>query len=234
MQALDAQADQARHRRNTLPEHAEIASLTGERAKLDAQLRDARVAVDDLTLAQQKADADVEQVKARRTRDQQRMDAGLIANPKDLQRMQEELVSLNRRISVLEDAELEVMEQLEDAQRNLDDLTAKVEATDERLAALDSSRTQKAAEIDEELTRLEQQRATMIADLPADLLGLYDRLRGQKGGVGAAEIRARQCGGCMLSLDASEVARIKAAPVDEVVRCEECSRILVRTSESGL
>ena len=64
-------------------------------------------------------------------------------------------------------------------------------------------------------------------------MALYERLREQKG-VGAALLRARQCGGCNMSLDASELSRIRAAPADEVIRCEECQRILVRTDESGL
>ena len=51
---------------------------------------------------------------------------------------------------------------------------------------------------------------------------------------GRTSLRARQCGGCNMTLDASELSRIRSAPVDEVVRCEECQRILVRTDESGL
>jgi len=77
-------------------------------------------------------------------------------------------------------------------------------------------------------------RGPVVADLPADLLALYEKLREQKGGVGAAELRQRRCGGCQLTLDNAEIAAIKARAVDEVVRCEECSRILVRTAESGL
>ena len=65
--------------------------------------------------------------------------------------------------------------------------------------------------------------------MPADLLALYDRLRASKNGVGVAELRARQCGGCMLSLDNAELADIGAKAEDEVVRCEQCQRILVRT-----
>jgi predicted nucleic acid-binding Zn-ribbon protein len=65
-------------------------------------------------------------------------------------------------------------------------------------------------------------------------MALYDRLRNSKGGVGAAALRARECGGCRLSLDNAELAVIRKAPSDEVIRCEECQRILVRTSESGL
>lgn len=234
VQALDARADQLRHQRARLPELAEIASLREERSRLDDRRRDAQISVEDLTAAQTKADADVEQVKARRTRDQQRIDQGLITNPKDLQRMQGELESLERRISVLEDEELEVMAALEDAQRTLDQLTAEVADADKRLALLAEERDRKTAEIDAQLAEVESERATKAEGVPEDLMGLYDKLRAQKGGVGAAELRARQCGGCRLTLDNAELSVIRSSPSDLVVRCEECSRILVRTSESGL
>ena len=115
LQELDSRADLLRHQRETLPELAEIAALTAARAELDGKRRDAQISVDDLTAEQAKVDADVEQVKTRRTRDQDRMDQGLISNPKDLERMQGELESLQRRITSLEDDELEVMARLEDA-----------------------------------------------------------------------------------------------------------------------
>ena len=94
VQELDSRADLLRHQRATLPELAEIAALQASRAELDGQRRDAQIAVDDLTAEQAKVDADVEQVKARRERDRDRMDQGLITNPKDLERMQDELESL--------------------------------------------------------------------------------------------------------------------------------------------
>ncbi len=234
MQELDAHADQLRHQRATLPELAEIDSLTQSRAELLDQQRDAQILVDDLTVEQTKADADVEQVKTRRTRDRDRMDQGLITNPKDLARMQQELVSLERRITSLEDTEIEIMEKLEEAQAGLDSLSSQVSATDVRLADLVASRDEKTAAIDTELSGIEAERAPTVADVPADLLALYDKLRASKNGVGAALLRARQCGGCMLNIDNAELAVIKAAPSDEVIRCEECQRILVRTSESGL
>ena len=162
------------------------------------------------------------------------MDQGLITNPKDLERMQHELESLERRITSLEDEELEVMATLEDAQRNLDSLTAQVTAADERLAVLAASRDEKAVEIDKELAELEARRTPVVAEVPADLLALYEKLRAAKGGVGAAALRARQCGGCRLTIDHAELALIAQKPDDEVVRCEECQRILVRTGESGL
>lgn len=213
---------------------AEIAELGKTRDSLVDQARDAQIVVDDLTTEQKKIDADVEQVKTRRTRDRDRMDQGLISNPKDLERMQHELESLERRITSLEDEELEVMATLEDAQRTLDSLLAQVTAAEERLATLGAVRDDKVGGIDQELAEIEQRRAPAVEVLPGDLLALYDKLRAAKGGVGAAALRARQCGGCRLTIDNAELAVIRQKPDDEVVRCEECQRILVRTDESGL
>ncbi len=234
VQALDARADQLRHQRRSLPEIDEIARLTASRGELVDLARDQQIVVDDLTAAQKKADLDVEQVKTRRTRDRERMDQGLITNPKDLERMQHELASLDRRISTLEDEELEVMEELEEAQVRLAQLHVQVTEHDEQLDVLVVQRDKRLAEIDDELSRLTGERTPLVADVPEDLLALYERLRESKGGVGAAELRARQCGGCRLTLDAAEVSAIRTAPEDQVVRCEECQRILVRTAESGL
>lgn len=211
-----------------------IGELRATRKRLDDDVRDARIARDDLDRAQRKADADVEAVKTRRKRDQERMDSGAVGNPKDLERMQQELVSLDRRISVLEDEELEVMEQLEAAQETVTELEARLEETDRKLAVAEDEHAAVVAEIDKDLAAVEADRGPAAEGMPADLMALYDRLREQKGGVGAAELRARQCQGCMITLDSAELARIKGLPSDEVVRCQECSRILVRTSESGL
>jgi hypothetical protein len=234
VQELDSRQDQLRHRLATLPQLAELKDLTRRRTELDDRARDARIVVDDLTRAQKRADADVEQVKARRKRDQDRMDQGLITNPKDLERMQGELVSLERRINELEDAELEVMEQLEDAQRVLDELTTQVSELDEKIAASTATRDEAASELDKQLTETAGDRDRTASDMPEDLMALYTRLREQKGGVGAAILRARSCGGCSLQLNSSELAEIAKTPPDVVLRCEECNRILVRTSESGI
>ena len=81
---------------------------------------------------------------------------------------------------------------------------------------------------------MEEERSTIAVGLPADLLALYEKLRAQKDGVGAAALRRRECEGCRLTLNASDLGIIAKAPTDEVLRCEECNRILVRTGESGL
>ena len=217
-----------------MPETAQLAELTSRRQATDNQVRDLRIAVDDLTAEQKKADRDVESVKARRERDQSMVDSGSVKNPKDIERMLHELTSLDRRISDLEDVELEVMERLENAQQSLDERTGELASLDEQIATVGAARDKKSGEIDAQLADTVAERTLTVDGLPEDLLALYEKLREQKGGVGAAALRAKQCGGCRLTLDASILGEIAARPSDDVVRCEECGRILVRTGESGL
>ena len=234
MQELDSKLDALRHQAANLPEVAELKELTATRSELDGRVRDLRVQVDDLTREQRKADADVEQVKARRVRDQQRLDGGAVSHPKELQRLQQELVSLDRRIGELEDIELEVMARLEDAERDVATLQQQLVDADRRIQELTASRDERMAGLREQAATVRSDRAAKVEGVPAELLSLYDRLREQKGGVGAALLRARRCGGCSLELNRSELADVAKKPSDEVVRCDECGRILVRTGESGL
>ena len=189
--------------------------------------------VDDLTAEQRRADADVEQVKARRVRDQGMIDAGQVKDPKALERMLGELQSLNRRIDDLEEVEIEVMERLEEAQQAVERYTADAAALETEIEAVRSAYEKTSGELQAQLAAVQDERGTTASGLPEDLMALYEKLRAQKGGVGAAALRRRECGGCRLTLNASDLGIIAKRPSDEVVRCEECNRILVRTGESG-
>ena len=74
-----------------------------------------------------------------------------------------------------------------------------------------------------------ERREGIAAEIDDPLLALYDRIRDSSGGLGAAEFTHGRCGGCRLELNPVDVSAIERAASDEVVRCEECSRILVRT-----
>jgi predicted nucleic acid-binding Zn-ribbon protein len=197
-------------------------------------VRDLHVQVDDITTEQKRADADVELVKSRRDRDQAMVDSGEIKDPKALERMLGELKSLHRRINDLEDVEIEVMERLEEAQQSLARHTvelADLETENTQVQAAYEKRTQ---DLQAQFAAVQDERRTAVSGMPEDLMTVYEKLRAQKDGVGAAALRRRECGGCRLTLNASDLAIIGKLPTDEVVRCEECNRILVRTGESGL
>ncbi|MGH3456613.1 zinc ribbon domain-containing protein [Aeromicrobium sp.] len=234
LQAKDSALAQLDHRRTSLPEHARIAELEKQSEELDGQRIEADTAVSDLTRAQAKADAEVEQVKARRARDEDRLSSGAITNPKDLASLQHELGALERRISTLEDDELEVMEQLEEAQNRLNSVTADLDAVKVDLEHVTTARDSAIEAIDAQAATAANEREEVLAQVPEDLLSLYSKVREQYGGLAAAVLRARRCEGCRLELNGADLREIAAKPDDEVLRCPECSRILVRTAESGL
>lgn len=231
---LDAELGRLEHRRKNLPEHAEVSRL----AERDRALRDEITALEaregDLKREQAKADADVDQVRSRIGRDRARLDAGQVSSPRELENLQSEIESLLRRQSDLEDVELDVMERLDAAQARLKEAGAERVAVAADMEAVTSRRDAAVAELDGLAAQALERRSAVAAQEPADLLDLYERLRAQHGGVGAAALRRGQCQGCHLTLNAGDLSVIRAAAPDDVVRCEECRRILVRTDESGL
>ncbi len=232
LQAIDTALQQLAHRRRTLPELAELEAAARELSALEDERVRAQVAVDDLDRDIARFERDIDQVRARKARDQQRLEAG--SGPvKELEALQHELATLARRQSELEDAELELMEQRETAQAALDSVTGRLAELTERRAATEARRDQAFADIAKEQEFKQGARKPLAADLPADLITLYDKIRTESG-LGAALLRSGRCGGCRIELYGADLARVKAAPADEVVRCEECRRIMVRTSESGL
>lgn len=234
LQEQDSALAHLAHRRRNLPQHAEIAEVDQRIRELDGRRIEAQTRVSDLERVQAKADAEVELVKARRTRDEERLNAGVITNPKDLAGLQSELTALERRVATLEDEELEVMEALEAAQGELEGLVAALDgerATHDQLAV---QRDELVAQIDAEVAAASTARDEVRPAVPDDLFTLYEKVAASHGGLGAAALRARRCGGCHLEINGADLRELAAEPQDAVVRCPECGRILVRTSESGL
>jgi predicted nucleic acid-binding Zn-ribbon protein len=232
LQDLDLQLDVVATKRKSLPEHQALTDLGAEKSVVDRELVGADTEVSDLRREQKKADSDVDQVRQRKARNQQRIDSGQISSPKDLENLQHEIGSLDRRISDLEDAELEVMEKLEAAEVVQADLQGRAEAFAGRQAELEGTRDAALKELDEQRATLGDQRSAIAAELPDDLVTLYLKLRERNGGIGAAPLVGKRCMGCRMELAPSDLSKIKASAPEVVQRCEECGRILVRTAES--
>jgi hypothetical protein len=233
LQAIDTTLAQLAHRRRILPERAELESLARELSALEDQRVRAQVAVDDLDRDITRLEKDVDQVRVRKDRDQARLTMG--SGPaRELEALQHEMASLNRRQSELEDSELELMEQRETAQGVLDGIEQRLAEARDKRAATEERRDRALTDIAKEEESKISGRAPLAADLPADLVALYDKIREVSGGLGAALLTGGRCGGCRIEFSGADRARIKAADPDEVVRCEECRRIMVRTAESGL
>ena len=233
VQDHDTRLAQLAHRRRVLPEHAEVDQLERRAQHLADELITLRSVAGDVARELTKAEADVELVRQRAARDQGRLDAGQ-GSAKDLQALQHEIVSLAHRQSALEDVELAVMERAEAAQQAVADCQAEAARVTQELADVVSRREAALATIAQEEASVSRARADAAAGLPTDLLALYEKIRSTADGVGAARLRARRCEGCRMELNATDIARIRAAEQDAVLRCEDCRRILVRTPDSGL
>ena len=229
VQDLDTRLAQLAHKRRSLPALARIAELDAQIADLDTALVTSRTAASDLRTEVAKAETDVEQVRSRAARNQARLDGGQVG-AKDAQALTSELASLAARQSHLEDVELEVKERLEAHEAAVAELEKAYAALQADRAAVVAERDAGFAEIDAEADRVRAERERAAEGLDQGLVALYERLRGQHG-TGAAALRGNRCEGCRLELTSVDLEAIRSRPADAVVRCEECSRILVRLTD---
>jgi predicted nucleic acid-binding Zn-ribbon protein len=234
LQQLDSTLDRLAHRRRTLPELAEYEDLEQRSGELRDAIVAAETEVSDLDREQVKAERDVDSVRQRADRDRNRLDSGQVSSARDLENLQSEIASLQRRQSDLEEVVLEIMERRETADAKLADQRRAQEQQQTKLTEVAERRDNALRELDEEAGLSSTARTAVAKDIPDDLLQLYERLRGQLSGIGAAVLLRGQCQGCHLALNTVDLNRIRSAAPDEVVRCEECRRILIRTAESGL
>jgi predicted nucleic acid-binding Zn-ribbon protein len=227
VQALDTRTQQLDHARRTHPLRAKVAELSEQLAAARGTRAASRTRAGDLRRDVAKAEADVEQVRTRAQRDQGRLDSGQ-ASVKDVQAITADLEALARRTEALEEIELEAMERLEAEEANVAHDEAEHDRIAAELAAAEQELAGAVAVLDDEAVQVAAQRVEKVKGIDAGLVALYERLRGQLAGLAVAPLRGRACGGCRLELNPSDLARISAAPEDQVVRCEECGRILVR------
>ncbi|GAC78723.1 hypothetical protein SAMN04488550_2848 [Gordonia malaquae] len=229
---LDADIAKAQHARKNLPEDAELAELaTALEAARDDVAR-SRVAVDDLQAVYDKIDAELTGMAEHAARDQAAIDAGTVGH-KALTELQHELDHLIRRRDDLEAEMLELMEQQEATGTEADRAEAALLVLTEKELDLVAQRDSSAAAAEQKVADITDRRGSLAATIDGPLVAIYDGLRG-RGQVGAGLVQARRCGACRMELDPRTLSRIAAADEDEVLRCEECGAIMVRTNHSGL
>jgi predicted nucleic acid-binding Zn-ribbon protein len=232
LQAADTALSQLAHRRVNLPELAAIADRAQRAAALQNEVVDAQTRLSDIAAEQRRLETDVDTVRARATRDEGRMQAGGLPS-RELESLQHEIATLARRQSTLEDEVLDAMERAEEADGALRDATSRLDTVLAEQRELETKRDAAFAEIDAAVALRQPERDSIVAEIPADLLALYERARAQ-GGTGAALLRQRRCEACHIELSGSELSSVRGAAPDAVMRCDNCRAILVRTAESGL
>ena len=224
---FDQQTNSLRHKAATLPE---IAELAGTVIKSN-NARDLRIAAEtelsDVKRELLRAEADVEQVVSRITRDEARLIGGS-ASPKELEQLQHEVGSLGVRRAELEEVELEIMMRVDAINERISTLKAEEAEHAAVIADLEIRKENALTIFNKDLEAIAKDRAEIIQGVEKAFIDLYEKIRETSGGVGAAALSAGSCTGCNLSINAVEIKRMADLADDEVVRCEECRCILVR------
>ena len=230
VQDLDTAIAQLEHRKNTLAERRQLEEVESAVSALAARTAELGVERQRLQARQAELEEQIASVSGRRQSLEDRMYTARGSAARDLQAIDAEINHLAQRRAEIEEVELEVMVEQEpiDAElAHLADERSQLEtAADSLRAALAAAE----AVVHSELSTLEAQRGVTAATLPTDLHDRYDTLRARLGGIGAARLVGNHCDGCHLELPSAEVTRIRHLPAGTVVTCDQCGRILVRSS----
>lgn len=227
---LDAELGRLEHRTKNLPEQKAAQDAQAAHRAAGDRVAALQLALADIDTQVAKFETEIDGVRQREDRDRALLEGGTV-DPKQLTDLQHELETLQRRQASLEDAQLEVMERREELAA---DQTAEQAALDAAQSALDDAQ-RAAEEARAELTQAKERsagrRAELVAAIDGELVTLYERQRARTG-VGAGLLQGRRCGACRIEIDQGESARIAAAADDDVLRCPECSAILLRVKVS--
>jgi len=170
------------------------------------------------------AEAEAEAVRAKLQRTEQALYDGSVRNPKDLQDLQREAEALKRLLARREDVELQAMLALDEAEQAL-------LAAEEQLKMAKARRRQNEArwqgELDEKqkaLAGLDARKASLCAEIAADALAVYEKLRQSRHGLAVATVHDGACDACGAPLTP---ALLQAARKGEPLAfCHTCGRIL--------
>lgn len=227
VQDHDTHIDQLIHRRETLPERTELQEVEARAAEVGAALAEANQRLGEVEKRQGDLEADVAASEGRIEQIDKRMYSGEVTASRDLQAMNDEITSLKRRISGLEDRVIETMEERDPLAEEVAALDAQASELQARRSALQEAIASACSEIDAEVEAEQARRAEAAAGVPDELLATYEELRARLGGIGAARLEHGTCMGCRLALPATEVDRMKNLAPGELAYCDQCGRILV-------
>ena len=216
-----------RNKAAALPETVE---LLGRNQRVTV-VRDLEIAaqtqISDIKRELLRSEADVEQVVARLERDEKRLADGS-TTPKELEKLQHEVETLAGRRSELEEVELEIMLRMESVKDRLDELIREEASLIAQIGEIETRKAAALFEIESEIAATLAERLATVAHIDGALIDLYEKVRSNNSGTGAAALREGRCDGCHLAINSVELSRMKTLASDEVVRCEECRCILVR------
>lgn len=225
LQELDTAIGRLTVRKRTLEAGGELAVAREEADAAERDLGELGLQLDVIGRDQSKLEHEIDSITQKAAAEQKRLYDGSIANAKELGALQHEIENLTRRRTDREDELLGLMEVREGLDARAAEARTRSEALRSRVAEVGGAALEDLATIDAELASRTGQRETIAPDIDLDVLELYEDLRRQKKGIGAAALVDGVCQGCHEKLSAMELDKLKRS--EDLKRCEYCRRILV-------
>jgi predicted nucleic acid-binding Zn-ribbon protein len=206
----------------------DIEAQLGESEELLAARESAdlsRQTVQEIQARQKDLDLQAEEARAKAAEIEKKLYGGSVSNPKELEGYEADLTSLRGQLRKREDALLEVMLELEDAEAVLKEAAGALAKTEAAWKADQGSLIESRAALQEELAGLQAVRADQIDGMDRAALSLYEALRGRRNGTAVALVERGLCQGCRISLPMSILQRARSGV--GLVQCVSCERILL-------
>jgi len=205
-------------------ESQELVDLRAKQSELAGALIASRTILENYESAQRRADDDLHLVEERIRKDRERLSQS--SSPKDVQGLQSEIESLERRKSDLEDAELELLAELEQAKAAMDAVASEKNANAAMLETLQESIQTKIDELKGRGRKLTADREILVSKISEEVLKKYTALSVRQVAVGKIENRA--CTACRMGLTANMIDSINDLVDEELGVCPECQAFIVR------
>ena len=225
LQELDTALDRLNARRRALEGGAEAEAARDRLRQSETLVGELRMAIDEASQTVRRLEGDADGFQQKVAAEERRLFDGSVANPKELESIQAEVTNLRNRKSRVEDELLDAMERREELEGSLVVAEQSAEEHRKALSALVGSSEEELQQIAADVTRLSTEREALVPEFDEELLELYDDLRRQKRGIGAAALVDGVCQGCHQQL--SPVALDRLRRTDGLRRCEHCRRILI-------
>lgn len=194
-----------------------------EVVSLEEAMQEARGAQDAVAARLRESDHAREDHRSKlRSREKELM-SGRIRNPTELMQMSDEVAHMKARFAEEEDAELHLMEDAEAADDAVRSAAASLAEARSRSAAEEPDLKEELEAARRELAEIEAERDELWAQIPPAAQAAYSRTRAQPP---VARVVGNQCTACRVTVTSSGMQTLRKG-LDELVHCENCSRILV-------
>jgi len=162
----------------------------------------------------------VNRIKAQETQ----LYSGRVKDPREQVALANNVESLKKHLDTLEEADLEAILEVEQAENDLIEAETKLERMQADWAEQEAGLQKEQKTLIAHARQLKGQRDSAAGRIRPDLLERYETLRKKLGGVAVATIQGAGCGGCGASLPTALRQQVHGS---DILECPICGRMLV-------